>query len=258
MLILLPPSEGKRRDDAPGRALDWTTLSHPELNPARRRVLEALEAASARPDAREVLGVGPALADEVKANIGLAGRAARPAAQLYSGVLYEALGLGSLGATAAGRADRELLVFSALWGVLRPADRIPPYRLAVGVALPGPGRLGAFWRAALAETMDRVSAGRLVVDCRSTGYQAMWPVPPDRGVTVRVVRERDGVRSVVSHLAKHSRGRLARFLLTRRGAEPATPEQLRAVAARHRGWRAELSPASGRAAARLTLVLRDR
>jgi cytoplasmic iron level regulating protein YaaA (DUF328/UPF0246 family) len=52
----------------------------------------------------------------------------------------------------------------------------------------------------------------------------------DRWVTVRVLREVAGRRSVVSHLAKLTRGRLARHLLEA-GRSPRTPEALAGLAA---------------------------
>jgi hypothetical protein len=49
-------------------------------------------------------------------------------------------------------------------------------------------------------------------------------------VQVRVLRELGGVRSVVSHNAKHTRGVLTRHLLTRRGRAPQDAEALARVA----------------------------
>ena len=69
-----------------------------------------------------------------------------PAADVYSGVLYDALGLPDLrerDPEAYRRAHESVLVFSALWGVLRPGDRIPHYRCSAGVKLPGVGSVTA-------------------------------------------------------------------------------------------------------------------
>ena len=47
---------------------------------------------------------------------------------------------------------------------------------------------------------------------------------------VRVLREAEGRRTVVSHWAKHTRGLLTRHLVRREGAEPADPAELLAAA----------------------------
>ena len=71
--------------------------------------------------------------------------------------------------------------------------------------------------------------------------------------SVNVFQMRNGQRKVVSHFAKHTRGELARHLLTRGGAAPETVEQLLSAAAEK--WEAELVPAAGRKPHQLNLIL---
>lgn len=218
MLILLPPSEGKtsvRR----GRPLQLDELSFPELTPTRRQVLAATEAAAAEPDAARLFGVSPGLAAEVAANAGLTTRPAARADRVFAGVLYAALDLAGLDAAARRRAASRLLISSALFGVLRPGDRIPWHRLAIGATLPAlAGGLLGHWRAALADPLDAVAGTRLVVDCRSAGYAAMWrPAAVDRWVQITVPG--------ATHQAKHTRGLVA-AALCRRAAVPASSDEL--------------------------------
>ncbi|WP_321160604.1 peroxide stress protein YaaA [Janibacter hoylei] len=95
VLVLLPPSESKAGRSR-GKALDLPSLSHPDLTDHRRMVLDALAEVSGRPDAHEVLGVSPNLVEEVARNTRLTTAPAPPAAEVYTGVLYDALGLGDL------------------------------------------------------------------------------------------------------------------------------------------------------------------
>jgi cytoplasmic iron level regulating protein YaaA (DUF328/UPF0246 family) len=233
VLILLPPSEGKT---APvrGDALDLTALSSPGLTGTRETVLDALVAASARPDAVEVLGVGAGIADEVARNVDLRAAPTAEARRVYTGVLYAAAGLDRLTPAARRRAADAVRVVSGLWGLVGPEDRIPAYRLSMGVDLPGVGPLAAAWREPLRAELDgRVGSGELLVDCRSATYLAAWRPPraaQGAWVQVRVLREVAGKRSVVSHHAKHTRGVLTRHLVSRRGAAPATPRDLERVA----------------------------
>jgi cytoplasmic iron level regulating protein YaaA (DUF328/UPF0246 family) len=233
VLVLLPPSEGKATPQRRGPRLDIERLSFPQLAAAREQMLGRLVALSTRPDAAQLLGVGASLAHEIAANTTLHGTPTRPAATIYTGVLYDALDLPGLDPAARRRAARQVVIASALWGALRPGDRIPPYRLPIGAVVPGLGPLATWWRPRLAEALTEAAGRNLVVDCRSSGYAAMWTPPADvatRWVAVRVLREVAGERTVVSHLAKLTRGRLTRHLLTS-AASPRTPEQLEAVAA---------------------------
>ncbi|GAA1969609.1 peroxide stress protein YaaA [Kitasatospora viridis] len=229
-LVLLPPSEGKA--EAPeGAPVDLAGLSLPGLTGARERVLDALvELCRGGEDrAAEVLGLSKGLRGEVSRNAGLRTAGTLPAGELYTGVLYDALGLGKLDEDAYRRAERSLLVFSGLWGAVRIGDRIPAYRCSGGVKLPPLGALGAYWRRETAEVLPaEAAADSLVLDLRSSAYAASWAPAGEllpRTATVRVLQEKDGKRSVVSHFNKATKGRLVRDLLNS-GAEPATPGEL--------------------------------
>lgn len=224
MLVLLPPSEGKTRARRGSRPVDLAALSRPALTGPRRQVLQALAAASARPDAVGLLGVGASLHEEVARNTRLADEPAADVSRVYSGVLYAALDLPSLTGTARRRARSHLVVVSALWGALSPGDRVPAYRLSMGTDLPGVGPLAAHWRPALDATLTP-EVGGLVVDCRSAAYVAAWRPRGDAAEATVAVRVLSG-GSVVSHDAKHTRGLLARHLLTRAGRVPSSPRRL--------------------------------
>lgn len=206
MLILLPPSEGKTAPRR-GRPMNLDSLSFPELNAARRRVAETLIATSSGPDALAILKAGESLAGEIHANASLWDAPAAPASSVYTGVLYDALSFATLSATGRRRAQASVLVFSALFGALRLGDRIPAYRLTGSVSLPGIGTLARFWREQLEGVLP---AGTPIVDCRSATYAPFWT--PPGAIGVRVFREQRGKRTVVSHMAKHSRGLVARAL----------------------------------------------
>ncbi|MEU8465038.1 peroxide stress protein YaaA [Streptomyces sp. NPDC029003] len=233
MLVLLPPSEGKAAGGS-GAPLDPGSLSLPGLAGARAAVLEELVELCSGDElkAREVLGLSEGLRGEVAKNAALRGAVARPAGEVYTGVLYDALGLAELPAPARALAERSLLVFSGLWGAVRVTDRIPSYRCSMGVKLPGLGALGAHWRTPMASVMPQAAGDGLVLDLRSSAYASAWKPKGEtagRTATVRVLHAQvvDGVekRSVVSHFNKATKGRLVRDLLLA-GAVPGSPAEL--------------------------------
>jgi cytoplasmic iron level regulating protein YaaA (DUF328/UPF0246 family) len=224
VLILLPPSEAKTAP-AVGRAIALDQLRHQELTDARRRVGDALARVSSQRNAMDVLGAGASLGDEVRRNTALWSNPAAPASSVYSGVLYDA----AQAAAWTPRADDRVRIMSALWGVVAPSDAIPAYRLSAGTTLGRLGNVTAFWRPRLVPVLAELSADRLVIDCRSSGYAAMWAAPRDRAIAVRVERDSGGKRAVVSHLAKHWRGLLTRALLSQ-PHDSDTPQAVAAVA----------------------------
>jgi uncharacterized protein len=237
MLILLPPSEGKTTATA-GDPVDPAALWLPRLAPARRRVLGRLVATCRRTSARGVaaslstLGLTAGQRDEITRNAGLSDAPAAPAAEIYTGVLYEALDAATLPPDARAWLDERAVVFSGLWGVVRLTDRIPAYRCSVGISLPSVGGLTAYWKKVLTPALGPAAADGPVLDLRSGAYAAMWSPGGEHTAALRVLHERvvDGVarRSVVSHFNKATKGRLVRALAVA-GPQPRTVDDLAGV-----------------------------
>lgn len=204
VLVLLPPSQGKAPPEC-GRRLGLSTLVYPRLRESRERLIDAV-------DVR--LRKAPAI----------------PAAELYTGVLFAALGLADL-------PWEGVLIASALWGVVRPGDRIPAYRLDMSAKPRGIGGLAAYWR----EPLRMVLPDRgLVLDLRSGSYAAAWKPRRATHLTVRgFVEAPDGQRTVITHMVKRVRGELARLVLQAGGA--GSPEEVAEIATAG-GMRVELSP----------------
>lgn len=235
MLVLLPPSEGKAPEGS-GLPLDVASLAFPELSGAREAVLDALIALCGDDDeAVRALGLGPTQAAEVAVNRDLRKTGTLPAAQLFTGVLYDNLDLASLTPAARRRAGESFLIFSGLFGLLRLDDLVPPHRLPMGVTLPDLGGLAAYWRRTLTPLLDRLAADHLVVDLRSTPYTGAWKPPADQTVAVRIVTASGGA---VSHFNKATKGLVARAIATSR-SRPITPKRLAAVL-QAAGFRAQL------------------
>ena len=265
MLILLPPSEGKTAAHS-GAPVDHGQLWLPKLATARQRVLHRLVALCKRTSARSVadslrvLGLTEGQRHELERNAVLPTAAAAPAADVYTGVLYEALDAGTLGPDARAWLDESAVVFSGLWGVVRPADRIPAYRCSVGSTLPAPvGGLTAYWRKHLKPALDPAAAGGPVLDLRSGAYAAMWTPPGSESATVRVLHERlvDGEprRSVVSHFNKATKGRIVRALAEATVAPTSIHEVVTALA--DLKYRIEETPTSPNRPRQLDIVVRD-
>lgn len=259
MLIFVPPSETKAFP-AEAPPVELGSLALPELTPTRARLVKALARLSRgrAATALDALGLSEGQAGELARNRELLAAPAGPAAAVYTGVLYDALDLPALHRQ--GVPTDCVLIFSGLWGVLRPGDRIPHYRCSAGVKLPAVGPVSAAWRTALRAPLAALAGDQLVVDLRSGAYASLWAAGAS-AVTVRVLHEREsgGVvrRSVVSHFNKATKGRLARALLES-GQQPAKPDEF-ADLARSLGYPVE--PGPGRsgpdAPAALDIVVRE-
>jgi cytoplasmic iron level regulating protein YaaA (DUF328/UPF0246 family) len=211
MLILLPPSEGKAGPEV-GEPVDFDSLVFAEeLGTKRGKLIEALDST-------------------------LLEAPATTASEVYTGVLFGRLELSKLSA----KARRRVLIASALWGVVRPDDRIPYYKFPPKTRLKGFEAPNAYWRPALAAALPDAE-GDLVVDMRSGAYAPAWKPRRATLLAVRAFTEVDGQRKAVSHMAKAVRGDVARALLVAK-KPPADPEAAAAIA-EAAGFAVELSDA---------------
>lgn len=236
MLILLPPSEGKFAPSR-GRPLDLSSLSHPALTRQRECVLTALvELCTDVPAAMAALDLGPTQFDLVVQNAGLRTAPTAAASTVYTGVLYAALDYPTLSGSELRRANRRLAIVSALFGLVRPSDRIPAYRLSGGSKVPGLGGLPGFWRDSVSDCVDEHSG--LVIDMLSSPYASFVDLPPG-AVTLKVwQRGPAGQRTAASHFNKATKGELARLLATHPDQPRKAAQVLRIV--REAGFEADL------------------
>jgi len=141
-----------------------------------------------------------------------------PAISVYTGVLYQALDWASLSTAAKKRGASAVVIISAKYGAVRPDQLIESYKEKID---------NSAMRAPVAKVLDALKTP-LIVDCRSSTYKTVWHSPVDKTVEVRVSTVVNGVRTVVTHMSKKTRGEITRWLLQSRSM-PKTPEDLYAI-----------------------------
>jgi cytoplasmic iron level regulating protein YaaA (DUF328/UPF0246 family) len=137
---------------------------------------------------------------------------------VYIGVLYQALEWQSLSPAAKKRGEGALAIISAKYGVVRPSTKIESYKEKINNKKMAPQ---------IAAVLDGIKSP-LIVDCRSSTYKTAWKAPVEKTVEIRVSTVVDGVRTVVTHMSKKTRGEITRWLLQSRSI-PKTPEDLYAI-----------------------------
>jgi uncharacterized protein len=141
-----------------------------------------------------------------------------PAIQVYTGVLYAALGWSTLTKAQQKLGQSCIAIISAKYGAVRPMDPIEPYKEKINNEL---------MRPIVGATLNSIST-ELIIDCRSSTYQTVWPAPIEKTIEIKVFTTVDGHKKVITHMSKKTRGEVTRHILLT-GQEIKTPEQLQEI-----------------------------
>lgn len=213
-VILLPPSEGKAEGGQPRTKWKPTSGAFGDsLGGHRTRIVEAL--AAQQGGSAALLGVGGRHLERAQAaNRTVVGATTLPAAERYTGVVWDHLDLAGMTTAQRNRALPRIIVPSGLMGASLADDPVPDYRLKMGARLSGfGGTLAKWWRDAVSEAINDYARGCLVIDLLPTEHRGAYS--PDLSLVAEhvVVDLMTPTGKAGGHDAKAAKGRLARHLL---------------------------------------------
>ena len=145
------------------------------------------------------------------------------AAFAFAGDVYEGLRARELDADGLAFAQAHIRILSGLYGLLRPLDRIQPYRLEMGTRLKT--RRGSslydFWGDRISKCLNAEAEGMPDPTLVNLASQEYFGAVDAKALKLRVVtpqfREaKDGESRIISFFAKKARGSMARFAVEQR------------------------------------------
>ena len=216
---------------SPAKRLDFTEAD-PALPASERRFREDTASLSktakrqTRADLRRLMGISDDLAKLNAERF----KAFDPdstdgvqAAFAFAGDVYEGLKARELDPAALDWAQDHLRILSGFYGLLRPLDRIQPYRLEMGTRLKT--RRGAslydFWGDRISKQLNADADGQLDPTLVNLASQEYFGAVDARALKLPVVtpqfrEEKDGESRIISFFAKKARGSMARFAIDER------------------------------------------
>lgn len=143
---------------------------------------------------------------------------ARQAVFLFDGDTYKGIDIHSFPEDKFGELQSNLRILSGMYGLLRPLDKIQPYRLEMGTKLPvGEAKdLYAFWKSKITAALnEELNADELFVNLASNEY---FKAVDKKALKVPVITPifkdfKNGKLKVISFYAKRARGTMARYLV---------------------------------------------
>lgn len=231
MLFLLSPAKSLDYDTPVPEGLPHTT---PQFVPQSTALIEALRTHSPQSIASlmdlsdKLAALNVARYEAWRPRFTAAN--SRQAVLAFNGDVYEGLQARTLGADDLGWAQQHLAILSGLYGVLRPLDRMQPYRLEMGTRLATEhgNTLYQYWGSQIAEHLNtrlRADTTPVVVNLASQEYFKAVDRKALKARVIDCVFEdwKGDAYKIISFHAKRARGLMARYAITHRVA---TPHQL--------------------------------
>ncbi|MDE0979954.1 MAG: peroxide stress protein YaaA [Flavobacteriales bacterium] len=224
MICLLSPA--KTIDFANAR--DVSPTSQPEFLSDATYLADKLRKHSAKHLAT-LMALNPDLAAQTKERAEAWDAAAhedggKPAAMAFQGAVYRGLDAASLSSDDLTFAQGHVRIISGLYGILRPLDRMQPYRLEMGLKWPITAKkknLYHYWEDRLADHIVDAANGCLI-NLASNEYSKaiLRKDSPVRVITPQFKDDVNGQFKSLMTYAKEARGLMARYLIQQRIENP--------------------------------------
>ena len=152
----------------------------------------------------------------------------RQAIMAFNGDVYDGLQAQSLSAKQLDWAQSHLCLLSGLYGVLRPLDRMQPYRLEMGTRLATDkgSNLYQYWGTQIAEYLNQQQADENAPVVINLASQEYFKAVDRKALRARVVDcsfedYKNGQYKIISFFAKKARGLMARYAIEHQAKTPA-------------------------------------
>jgi hypothetical protein len=224
MIVILSPSKTMAFDEA----LDRSDGTEPIFKENAAELMKQLKPLS-RANLEKLMSINQGLATltaeriEQWSNQPISGTC-KPAVNCFKGAVYTGLDAANWSSKDFAFAQKHVRILSGLYGVLRPLDRIQPYRLEMGLKWSPDAKtkdLYAFWSDKIQLAVAEASDG-LIVNLASKEYAkaAIAKDTPLRIVTPEF-KERVGndFKAKMAY-AKEARGCMAKYIIQKRVTNP--------------------------------------
>lgn len=215
---------------SPAKRLDFTEVIDAPST-ARRFVEETASLAKTtrrltRADLRKLMSISDKLADLNRERFQAFDPESQDGVQAafaFAGDVYEGLKARDMDAAALAFAQDHVRILSGFYGLLRPLDRIQPYRLEMGVRLKT--RRGSslydFWGDRISKQLNEDAEGQTDPTLINLASQEYFGAVDAKALKLPVVtphfrEEKDGESRIISFFAKKARGTMARFAVDER------------------------------------------
>jgi len=136
----------------------------------------------------------------------------------FNGDVYSGLDVNSISEVNYKKLQDSLRILSGLYGILKPFDKIKPYRLEMGTKLfvNGNKNLYEFWKNDITKSiLNEINENELIINLASNEYFSVIDVSKINNsiISPQFKDFKNGKLKIISFYAKKARGLMTRFLI---------------------------------------------
>tara|TARA_Y100001935_G_C17307690_1_gene513483 strand:- start:2236 stop:2934 length:699 start_codon:yes stop_codon:yes gene_type:complete len=201
MKILIPASEGKAKVTTPSNLKFRDTDFR--FNESVTQVVNLLELIDEE-DLRSIYGTSQEKSESFhRQNQSIFNEKCVPAIDRYTGVVYENIGWKNLDQKAKDYLQNHILIFSGLFGMVKPLTPIPNYKLKMNVL-----SLQIHWRPVLTEALEEEE---FIIDLLPQVHRKAY-VPHKNVYKVDFSVIKKGKKTAAGHFGKAVKGKFIKYL----------------------------------------------
>lgn len=214
--ILLPPSEGKK----PGGDKIYQEIKHNNdfsfLEKDRDFILDKLTdfiKIASQKDLEKLFAVKSNLDEIIKLFVDFNQKATLPAIERYSGVMFQSISYKDLDSKQKNNANQSILFIDALFGLLKPLDLIPDYKLSISSKIKDL-KIDNFWKNILKEALKEIFNNNIIIDILPEAHRKAIIIDPNvQHYKINFFIEKNAKIVNAGHISKKLKGEFIRYIL---------------------------------------------
>jgi len=216
--LLLPTSEAKAKSinksslySTVKRNNSFLTLNKPRM--AIHNLLVNVLSTSTRKENEKILDLkGNNLDHAIRVNLNQKKESTLPAIQRYIGIMFSSINYNSMSQSNKTNFNNSTIFFDAMFGLLKPSDLIPEYKLKINSKIPN-FDITNFWKENLASQLDKKFKNKIIIDILpDTHRKTIGKNYPNYYKIMFAEKKENGEIKNVGHISKMLKGEFVRYI----------------------------------------------
>ena len=136
----------------------------------------------------------------------------------FNGDVYDGIDANTISTSNHEKLQSSLRILSGLYGILKPFDKIKPYRLEMGtkISIDGSKNLYDFWKKNVTDSiLKEIKEEEIIINLASNEYFSVidFSLIDNKIITPQFKDFKNGKLKIISFYAKKARGLMTRFLI---------------------------------------------